>query len=115
VQLLQGDVVDVTVPSPSGKNQRISRCPKCQVAVWSYYLVLFGGIGDAVRFIRVGTLDDPSSTPPDVHIYTSSKQPWVTLPPDDLAVEEYYVTDDIWPKESLERRAMLLETVGQPD
>jgi hypothetical protein len=78
-------------------------------------LVLFGGIGEAVRFIRVGTLDDPSSTPPDVHIYTSSKQPWVTLPPDALAVEEYYVTDDVWRKESLERRATLLEAVRQSD
>ena len=113
VQLLQGDVVDVTVPSPSGKKQKISRCPKCQVAVWSYYLVMFGGIGDLVRFIRVGTLDEPARIPPDVHIYTSSKQAWVTLPPDALAVEEYYVTDEVWPQKSLERRAALLDAVEQ--
>jgi len=111
VDILQGDVADVLVPSPSGANQRISRCPKCQVAVWSYYLVLFGGIGDAVRFIRVGTLDDPNAMPPDVHIYTSSKQPWVTLSSDDLVVEDYYVTDEVWPKASLERRAVLLDAV----
>jgi hypothetical protein len=111
VQLLQGEVVDITVPSPSGKQQRISRCPKCQVAVWSYYMVMFGGIGERVRFIRVGTLDEPDRIPPDVHIYTSSKQPWVTLPPDVLAVEEYYVTDEVWPQESLERRAALLDAV----
>ena len=55
-----------------------------------------GGIGDAVRFIRVGTLDDPGTMPPDVHIYTSSKQPWVTLPPDALVVDEYYVTEEVW-------------------
>jgi len=78
VELLQGDVAEVTVPSRSGKGQRIARCPNCQVAVWSHYLILSGGIGDAFRFIRVGTLDDPGSMPPDVHIYTSSKQPWVT-------------------------------------
>ena len=59
VELLQGDVVDVTVPSPSGKNQRISRCPNCQVALWSCYLVMRGGLGELVRFIRVGTLDEP--------------------------------------------------------
>ena len=111
VHLLKGNVVDVTVPSPSGKSQRISRCPNCQVALWSYYLVLFGGIGDAVRFIRVGTLDDPSRIPPDVHIYTSSKQPWVTLSPDALVVEEYYVTEDVWPKENLELRAVLMDAV----
>jgi len=111
VELLEGNVVDVTVPSPSGANQKISRCPNCQVAVWSYYLVLFGGIGEAVRFIRVGTLDDPSRTPPDVHIYTSSKQPWVTLPADALVVDEYYITKEVWSRESLERRAVLLNAV----
>ena len=109
VDLLQGDVAEVMVPSPSGKSQRIARCPKCQVAVWSNYLILIGGIGDAVRFVRAGTLDDPSRTPPDVHIFTSSKQPWVTISPDTLVVEEYYVTEEVWPKESLERRALLLD------
>jgi hypothetical protein len=111
VRLLQGAVVDVEVPSPSGANQRISRCPNCQVAVWSYYLVLFGGIGDLVRFIRVGTLDDPGKMPPDVHIYTSSRQPWVVLPPGALAVEEYYVAEEVWPKESLDRRSALVNAV----
>lgn len=111
VELLQGDVAEVTVPSPSGKGQRIARCPNCQVAVWSNYLILFGGIGDAVRFMRVGTLDDPGSMPPDVHIFTSSKQPWVTLSPDDLVVEEYYVTNEVWPRESLERRTALMDAV----
>ena len=111
VHLLQGNVADVTVPSPSGANQIISRCPNCQVAVWSYYLCLFGGIGDAVRFLRAGTLDDPSRTPPDVHIYTSSKQPWVTLSPEALVVEEYYVTEEVWSQENLERRAVLLDAV----
>ena len=113
VELLQGDVVDVTVPSPSGKSQRICRCPKCQVALWSYYLVLRGGLGDVVRFIRVGTLDDPARIPPDVHIHTSAKQPWVVLPDDKPAVEEYYVTEDVWPRESLERMAVLLNAVRE--
>lgn len=111
VHILEGEVVDVEVPSPSGANQKISRCPKCQVAVWSYYLVLFGGIGELVRFIRVGTLDNPGEMPPDVHIYTSSKQPWVELPPGTLAVNEYYKTSEVWSEESLERRAALLGSI----
>lgn len=109
VDLLQGHVLDITVPSPSGKGQKISRCPKCQVAVWSYYLVMGGGIGELVRFIRVGTLDDPGKLPPDVHIYTSSKQAWVRLPSDVPAVDEYYVTKDVWSAESLARRDALME------
>ncbi len=111
VHLLHGNVADVTVSSPSGANQRISRCPNCQVAVWSNYLCLSDGIGDAVRFVRAGTLDDPSRTPPDVHIYTSSKQPWVTLSPNALIVKEYYVTEEVWSRESLERRALLIDAV----
>ena len=108
VDLLQGEVADVLVPSPSGASQKISRCPMCQIAVWSYYLAMGGGIGDAVRFVRVGTLDDPGRMPPDVHIYTVSKQPWVTLPPDAVADEEHYVRDEVWSAESLERRATLV-------
>jgi hypothetical protein len=111
VDLLQGEVTEVLVPSPSGAKQKICRCPKCQVAVWSNYLVMGRGIGAAVRFIRVGTLDDPSGLPPDVHIYTSSKQPWVVLPPDAVAVDEYYVTEEVWSEESLERRQVLADAV----
>lgn len=107
VRLLQGDVVDVEVPSPSGANQKISRCPKCQVAVWSYYLVFSGGLGNLVRFIRVGTLDEPERMPPDVHIFTSSKQPWVELPPNALAFPDYYVARDVWSEESLSRLSAL--------
>jgi hypothetical protein len=116
VSLLQGDVVEITVPSPSGKSQKIARCPKCQVAVWSNYLIFYRGIlGKAIRFIRVGTLDDPSKMPPDIHIFTSSKQPWVALPADAQAVEEYYVTQDVWPEESLKRMAAMLAAVQSPD
>ena len=104
VQLLAGDVAAVDTPSHSGKGQRISRCPRCQVAVWSNY----SGAGDAIRFVRVGTLDEPTRLPPDIHIYTESRQPWVALPPDTPAEVEYYRASERWPAESLERRAALL-------
>lgn len=66
-----------------------------------------GGIQGLIRFIRVGTLDDPDRLPPDVHIYTTSKQPWVILPPDNLAVDEFYDIEKTWTKESFERRKAL--------
>jgi len=100
VRLLQGDVEVIDTPSNSGKGQRINRCPKCRVALWSNY----GGGGDAIRFVRVGTLDDPDRLPPDIHIFTASKQPWVVLPANALSVAEYYKSADVWPKDSLERR-----------
>jgi hypothetical protein len=99
VTLLAGMPVAVTVPTDSGKPHRIFRCPDCQTAVWSEY----GGV-DKLRFVRVGTLDDPSAIAPDVHIYTRSKQPWVTLPPDVPAFAAYYDSKKLWPAASLERR-----------
>lgn len=104
VALLQGEIEVVNTPSSSGKGQKISRCPRCRIAVWSNY----AGAGDAVHFIRVGTLDEPDRLPPDIHIFTASKQPWVVLPEGTPAVEEYYDRARYWPRESLERRAALL-------
>jgi hypothetical protein len=103
VQLLQGEVTVFEIPTQSGKGQKISRCPRCSIAVWSNY----AGGGDAVRFVRVGTLDEPARLPPDIHIYTASKQPWVVLPPGVPAETEYYRASERWPAESLERRAAL--------
>jgi len=100
VKLLHGDVEVIDTPSNSGKGQRISRCPMCRIALWSNY----GGGGDAIRFVRVGTLDEPDRLPPDIHIFTASKQPWLVLPANALAVEEYYRSADVWPRDSLERR-----------
>ncbi len=103
VQRLTGDVEMVLTPSQSGKGQKIARCPRCRVALWSHY----AGAGDALSFVRVGTLNDPDRLPPDIHIYTASKQPWVLLPPDQPAVAEYYRAAEYWPPASLQRRAAL--------
>jgi hypothetical protein len=103
VELLQGRPVVVPVTAPSGSVHKISRCPTCQVAVWSVY----AGAGDKVYFVRVGTLDEADRLPPDIHIFTSTKQPWVKLPEDVPAFEEYYDARKQWPPESLERMATL--------
>jgi hypothetical protein len=94
----------VDTPSESGQGQKIARCPRCRVAVWSHY----AGAGPAVAFVRVGTLDQPDHLPPDIHIFTASKQPWVVLPAATPAFAEFYKASEIWPQESLERRAALL-------
>jgi hypothetical protein len=110
VQLLSGEVAVIDIPSHSGKGQRISRCPKCAIAVWSNY----AGAGDAIRFVRVGTLDEPASLPPDIHIFTASKQPWLTLPPGTPAEVEYYRASERWAADSLQRRATLLAKFPRP-
>ena len=101
---LAGEPEIVLTPSQSGKGQRIARCPSCRLALWSHY----AGGGAHFSFIRVGTLDDPDRFAPDVHIFTASKQPWVVLPPGTPAVAEYYKASELWPTESLARRAAAL-------
>jgi hypothetical protein len=103
VVLLSGAPEAVDTPSNSGKGQKIWRCPTCRIALWSNY----AGAGSAVHFVRVGTLDNPDLLPPDIHIYTSTKQPWVVLPEGTPTVPEFYKLQDHWPAESLERRAAL--------
>jgi hypothetical protein len=92
VEILAGPPECVNTPSASGKGQKIWRCPACRVAVWSNY----GGAGELSRFIRVGTLDNPDVLPPDVHIFTSTKQPWVVLPPGARAFAEFYNPKETW-------------------
>ena len=89
----------VNTPSQSGKGQKIARCTRCKVAVWSHY----AGSGPLTKFVRVGTLDNPDALPPDVHIFTSSMQPWIELPASTPAFLEYYDRSTIWSKDSLAR------------
>jgi hypothetical protein len=106
VEVLHDEPQVVLTPSASGKGQKIARCPSCHIALWSNY----SGSGDRFRFVRVGTLDDPRRLPPDIHIFTASKQPWVVLPQRALAFEEYYDRESCWPPESLARRKAHLAT-----
>jgi hypothetical protein len=103
VQLLAGAPELVLTPSNSGRGQKIARCPQCRVAVWSHY----GGAGDRLSFVRVGTLDDPDALAPDVHIYTESKQPWVVIPAGARVFAQYYRRAEVWPAASLERYSKL--------
>jgi hypothetical protein len=97
----------VLTPSESGRGQRVARCPHCHLALWSHY----AGAGPLVSFVRVGTLDQPDRLPPDIHIFTASKQPWVLLPPGAPAVPEYYDRQQHWPAASLARRQELLPKI----
>ena len=108
VELLAGEPETIDTPTQSEQGQKISRCPVCKVALWSVY----SGAGPKFRFVRVGTLDNPDACPPEIHIFTESKQPWVILPEGVPAVPQYYRRDDYWPAESLARREALLKRGG---
>ena len=103
IEVLSSEPIPIVMPTDSGRPHDVYRCPNCLTAVWSDY-----GRRPALRFVRVGTLDNPKALPPDVHIFTRSKQPWVGLPDDVLAVEVYYDMQKLWPAESLARRKAIL-------
>lgn len=104
VSLLEGEPEMTLTPSNSGKGQKIWRCPDCRVALWSNY----AGFGDKVRFVRVGTLDYADRIAPDIHIFTSSKQPWVVIPEGSVAVDEFYSLKQYWPDSSRARLRKIL-------
>jgi hypothetical protein len=108
VEMLAGEPECVNTPSASGKGQKIWRCPTCRLAVWSNY----GGSGELSRFIRVGTLDNPDLLPPDVHIFTSTKQPWVVLPEGARVFAEFYNPKEIWTADAQERFKIMKSAGG---
>ena len=99
IALLAGKPEPVPAPTDSGRPHDVYRCPNCQTALWSDY-----GRRPAVRFVRVGTLDDPAALPPNAHIFTRSRLPWVGLSANVPAFEIYYEMERLWPPESLLRR-----------
>lgn len=109
VEVLSGAPQPVDMPLNGGSPNRIFRCPKCQVAVWSEY-----GGRSQILFVRAGTLDDPSRVSPDVHIYTRSKLPWVALPASVPSFAVYYDPKTLWPAASQERRKAALGGSPRP-
>lgn len=101
---VQGAVEEIVTPSNSGKGQIIARCPACKVALYSHY----AGAGRLMAFVRVGTLKDQGACPPDIHIYTSTKLPWLVLDTRLPILPESYDRKVYWPKASLDRRLALL-------
>ncbi len=97
LEILKGTPQPVEVPRDDGSMQRIFRCPRCQIAVYSEYS------RPQVRFVRGGTLDDPSHISPDVHIFTRSKVRWVIVPEGTPAFDVYYKSNELWPAVSLRR------------
>ncbi len=101
--MLSGETRAFRMPTDSGQPHDIHRCAACATAMWSEY-----GGRSALRFVRIGTLDEPALLPPDVHIFTRSKLLWIALPEGVPAFEAYYDARELWPAASLERRRAAL-------
>lgn len=88
-----------TLKGGTGKLHEVFFCGTCGTYVWSRYHI----VPSDCLFVRAGTLDNPAAVKPDVHIFTRTKLPWLSLPKDALAFESIYQLKDVWSAESLER------------
>ena len=93
----------------SGQPCEVWFCDACGTSLWSRYHVAPGNF----RWVRGGALDDPSSFAPDVHVWTRSKMPFVTLPDDVPVYEQFYELKDVWTVESLGRLRANIEAHGK--
>jgi hypothetical protein len=96
---VQGPITEHELSTPSEKGQIITRCSACGVAVFSSYMIRLGKL----KYVRVGTLDDPDQCAPNVQIFTNSKQAWVPLSESIPIFDSFYKFDDVWPQTALER------------
>lgn len=108
LNVLSGDLDELVLASNSGQGQKIMRCRICDTRLWSHYA--YAGIGEKVAFVRTGTLDNPDALPPDLHIYTASRQEWVLLPEHVPAHEAYYKASERWTPSALARRQRLFDS-----
>lgn len=97
----QGESVD-----ENGNASSAWGCAKCGTSVWTIYHAAVPG----AVFLRAGLLENPSAFPPDVHIFTRSKQPWMSIPDDVPSFETYYDFKTTWSKESMQRFRALKES-----
>lgn len=112
VDLISGTIRDNHVATSSGAGQTITRCAECGVAVWSKYHAM-PKVGNYILFIRAGTLDLPATAPPDVHIYTTSKQPHVLLSGETPVFEGFYDVRKVWSADSLGRYSRIVSANGR--
>ena len=68
-------------------------------------------IGPGRLNVRTKTLEDPSNFPPQVHIFTKDKDPWLNLLDKEKCFETAYDREKTWPEESIKRYKECLEKI----
>lgn len=109
---IERDAIELLSGKPScgqveagSKPAELYYCGSCGTGLWTRYL----SAPSTSRFVRGGTLDDPSWLVPTVHIFTRSKQPWLELPAYIPSFEAYYSAREVWSAESRQRLRASIE------
>jgi hypothetical protein len=107
ISLLQGDLESRTAPGIKTDSPSESWfCQSCGTCLWAWYHASPANS----RFVRAGTLDEPAAFSPDVHIFTSTKQPWVLIPENVPAFEAFYDLKSTWSDASRKRLRALMSS-----
>jgi hypothetical protein len=104
VELLSGDLTACKL-STGEHGSTVHFCPRCGTSIWTEYSPGFW-------FVRLTTLDNQTAYPPDMHIFTRSKQPWLNLSDAVPVFENYYDRETDWPAEKLARYRAVAEAVA---
>lgn len=76
--ITKGETKSFHYSGESGQGLDRHFCANCGARLFTNNVGAFPG----VTMIAVGSLDDPSKVTPGMHIFTSSAQPWATIPAD---------------------------------
>ncbi len=74
-RLTKGEVKTFASKSAIGRAKLGAFCPQCGTRIYHKPEWRPGAVS-----VKPGTLDDTSGLRPDMHIWTRSRQPWVTIP-----------------------------------
>ena len=83
-------------------------CSKCGTYIYTDYASAVGRLT-----VRTKTLDNSESFPPQVHIFTKDKDPWLKLTDDVICFEKMYDPKKTWPEESLKRYGEYLKVINK--
>ena len=96
--IVEGEVSSTELKAGSGASYKTYFCTKCGNYVYADYDSAVGRLT-----VRTKTLDNSEKFPPQVHIFTKDKDPWLNLSEDVICFKEMYDQKKTWPEDSLNR------------
>ena len=96
--LVEGKMSSINLTAGSGKPCKVFFCNSCGVFVYADYDTAVGRLT-----VRTKTLEDANKFPPEAHIFTKDKDPWIEITDKEICFDIMYDRDKTWPKESLKR------------
>ena len=90
--IVEGEVSSTELKAGSGASCKTYFCTKCGNYVYADYDSAVGRLT-----VRTKTLDNSEKFPPQVHIFTKDKDPWLNLPEDVICFKEMYDQKKTWP------------------